>query len=267
MSRLLGPAALAMIVLTAANASADSIWSHNRSQMRLRAEGNHRTFIYEVPRAGLTSQGVERGTVLFEGTISGVSGEYSGTAYVFSSRCGKIAYAVKGELVNDGTQILMSGSAPQRDSSTCVVQGHRDDSLTFDFVRSGEPPVAFPAWQEGGVCGLEDPEEYQACLEGHANQICKGRKEFEDLVRCFRGAVRVVYSKSLMRGLADVIVDTPFTHCVDGACTLQGGGPSPGCVRLDAQRIRECDGNIMNERCTEVACPVRRCRKVCGKPQ
>lgn len=266
MSRLLAQSAMAIIVLTAANASADSIWNHNGSQMRLRAEGDRRTFVYEVPRAGIASQGVQRGTVLFEGTIAGESGEYSGTAYIFSTRCGKITYGVEGELVNDGTQILMRGSAPQRDTSTCVVKGYRDDRLTFDFVRSDEPPVKFAAWKEGEICAVEQPDEYQACLEGQANQVCKGRKEFEDLVRCFRGAVRVVYSKSLMRGNADVIVDTPFTRCANGVCSMWGGGPAPGCVRLDAQRIRECDGNVLNERCIEVPCPVRRCRKVCGAP-
>src|SRR5215218_5703329 len=122
MSRLLVPAAVIFIVLHAATASAESIWTHNGSEMRLRADGDRRTFVYERPRAGIAGQGVERGTVLFEGSISGEAGNYTGTAYVFSARCGKQAYAVTGELQNDGRQILLFGKAPRRDSSTCAVQ-------------------------------------------------------------------------------------------------------------------------------------------------
>ena len=267
MSRLLVPAVLIFVVLQAATAGADSIWNHNGSEMRLRADDDRRTIVYEVPRAGIASQGVERGTVLFEGTISGKAGSYSGTAYVFSARCGKQPYAVTGELVNDGQQILLSGKAPRRDSSTCALQAYRDDNLVFDFVRSEGPPVKYPLLKEGSVCAVEDPDEYKTCLEDHANQICRGRKGFEDLVRCFRDAVRVVYLKSLMGGVAAVVVDTPFTYCVDGVCVMVGGGPSPSCVRLDAKRVRECDGDVVNERCVDVDCPVRRCRKVCSKAQ
>src|SRR6187549_308717 len=131
MSRWLVPAALTLIGLHAATAGADSIWNHNGSVMRLRADGDRRTFVYEQPRAGIASQGVERGTVLFEGSISGEAGNYTGTAYVFSARCGKQAYAVTGELQDDGRRISLSGEAPRRDSSTCAVQGSRDDDLVF----------------------------------------------------------------------------------------------------------------------------------------
>ena len=267
MSRLPVPTALIFTVLHAAAAGADSFWTHNGSEMRLRVDGDRRTFLYERPRAGIASQGVERGTVLFEGTISGETGSYSGTAYLFSARCGKQSYAVSGELQDDGRRIFLSGEAPRRDSSTCAVQGYRDDRLIFDFVRSEEPPVKYPPLQEGAVCIVEDPQEYQACLEDTANRICRGRNQFEDLVRCFRDALMMVYKKSQMGGVAAAIVDTPFTRCVEGVCKMFGGGPTPSCVRLDAKRVRECDGNVVNERCIDVECPVRRCRKVCSKPE
>jgi len=267
MSRLLAPAVLILIVLNVPAAAADSLWSHNGSQMRLRADGGRRTITYEQPKAIVARQGVVRGTVLFEGTISGPAGEYSGTAYVFSARCGKKSYAVTGELQDDGTRIFLSGDAPRRDTSTCAVQGSREDQLVFDFVRSEDPPVTVPPLREGEVCAVQDPDEYQTCLEDQANRICRGRTPFEDQVRCFREAVMVVYRKSQMGGNAASIVDTPFIHCVRGVCSLEGGGPAPYCIRLDAQRVRECDGDVVNERCTEVVCPIRRCRKVCSKAQ
>ena len=74
-----------------------------------------------------------------------------------------------------------------------------------------------------------------------------------------------VYAKSKMGGVAGAVLDAPFIHCDAGVCSLQGGGPTPSCVRLDAKRVRECDGNIVNERCVDVVCPVRECRKVCSK--
>lgn len=253
------------VVLNVATAGADSIWNHNGSEMRLRADGDRRTIVYERPRTLVARQGVVRGTVLFEGRISGPAGEYSGTAYVFSARCGKQSYAVTGELQNDGRRIFLSGEAPRRDTSTCAVQGSREDELAFDFVRSEDPPVTYPPLQDGEVCAVQDPDEYQTCLEDQANRICRGRKAFEDQVRCFREAVMTVYRKSQMGGSAASIVDTPFTHCVQGVCSMEGGGPAPYCIRLDAQRVRECDGDVVNERCTDVVCPIRRCRKVCSR--
>lgn len=253
------------VALHGAAARADSIWNHNGSQVRLHADGNRRTITYELPRPVIARQGVARGTVLFEGTISGRAGEYSGTAYMFSARCGRQSYAVTGELQNDGSRISLGGDAPRRDTSTCAVQGTREDHLVFDFVRSEDPPVTYPALPEGEVCAVQDPEEYQTCLEDQANRICRSRKPFEDQVRCFRAAVLTVYRKSQMGGSAASIVDTPFIHCVDGVCSMEGGGPAPYCVRLDAQRVRECDGDVVNERCTDVVCPIRRCRKVCAR--
>lgn len=265
MRRLLKPLLLAMALLLPEAAQADSFWNHNGSEMRLHSDGLTRTFSYEKPRAGIASQGVERGTVLFEGTISEQGfGDYSGVAYVFSARCGKMAYDVSGEVLNDASLISLSGKAPKRDRSTCVVQSFRDDILDFSFVRSEEPAVAYPPMVEGEICQIYDFTEYKICLEKNANEICRGRREFEDLVRCFRGAVYEVYKKSLMEGAATVAADTPFTQCTDGVCTMEGGGPSPYCLRLNTKFVRECDGDVVNERCVDVECPLRACRKICG---
>jgi hypothetical protein len=260
--------AASALLMFPASAHADSFWNHNGSQMRLTASGQQRTITYELPRSGIAAQGVRPGTVLFEGTLTeGSVGDYSGTAYVFSARCGRMAYEVSGELQNDGTQIALSGQAPRRDQSTCETRGYRDDNLIFEFVRSEEPRAEFPPMAVGEICQIYDALEYQSCLEENANAICRHREEFEDLVRCFREAVREVYRKSLMEGAASAIVETPFTTCHRGVCSMEGGGPSPYCVRLSAQLVRECDGDVVNERCVEVECPLRGCRKICGRPE
>jgi hypothetical protein len=67
-----------------------------------------------------------------------------------------------------------------------------------------------------------------------------------------------------MEGAASVVVETPFTKCAGNVCSMEGGGPSPYCVRLNAKLVKECDGDEINEQCVEVECPLRGCRKICS---
>jgi hypothetical protein len=88
----LGPPRVASI--GNARGVASSYWSHNGSSLYLMAEGDRRRFYYETPRPGMAGQGVERGTLLFDGQK--VGNNYQGTAYVFDRQCGKFPYAVSG---------------------------------------------------------------------------------------------------------------------------------------------------------------------------
>ena len=62
--------------------------------MALVTEGTERTFFYEKPREGLVRAGAQRGSVLFEGRVTG--NEYVGTAYIFRGKCGRFPYHVSG---------------------------------------------------------------------------------------------------------------------------------------------------------------------------
>ena len=107
------------------------MWNHNGSTMRLVAEGGVRRFYYENPRQGVRSEGVSTGTLLFEGTRSG--NIYSGTAYIFTSRCGKRAYSVSGSVSNNDRLVTMVGQAP-RLNSACQVVGYQSDNLIFEYL-------------------------------------------------------------------------------------------------------------------------------------
>ena len=111
-----------------------SLWRHNNSVMGLFADGQVRVFRYEQPREGMREEGVRKGTTLFEGTKSGET--YEGTAYVFSQRCGAIAYSVSGTVSTDSRQVILTGQAPSRLDSNCQPTAYRDDVLQFDYIKS-----------------------------------------------------------------------------------------------------------------------------------
>ena len=73
---------------------------------------------------------VRKGDVLFEGVRDGEI--YSGTAYIFTRRCGKVGYDVLGTVRNNETQIVMRGNAP-RFNASCKKVGSRPDKLVFSL--------------------------------------------------------------------------------------------------------------------------------------
>lgn len=141
MTRLLLMMAL---LLTTAQARADSLWDHNGSVMRLEAEGNHRSFVYEVPRAALRAAGVGPGTILFEGVREGNS--YRGTARRFSRNCREpLVYAVSGAVESE-TRIVLTGRRRVFDAQCRPTGEIRTDTLVFDYLRSdgGSTPPPSP---------------------------------------------------------------------------------------------------------------------------
>jgi hypothetical protein len=109
-----------------------SLWNHNGSVMRLVAEGDSRRIYYERPRSGLRQRGVRRGELLFEGHRNGDT--YAGTAFIFTSSCGKVAYDVAGAVQPGETVVIMEGEAP-RLNSRCEQVGSRPDRLVFTLQR------------------------------------------------------------------------------------------------------------------------------------
>lgn len=107
-----------------------SLWEHNGSLLRLRAEGRRRVFVYLQTRAGVPAR---PGDVLFDGERNGSA--YRGTAYLFSSQCGRIGYAVAGPVAPDDRSVALRGDAPVRDRRSCGLVGYSSDQLVFRFVR------------------------------------------------------------------------------------------------------------------------------------
>lgn len=108
-----------------------TLWNHNGSVMRLEAEGNMRRFVYDEPRPGMVRQGARPGDVVFEGNRKRMT--YSGTAYIFSKRCGRVAYPVSGNVAADQEAVVMRGQAPRLDRY-CNVKSYRRDRLSFELI-------------------------------------------------------------------------------------------------------------------------------------
>ncbi|HHZ08807.1 MAG TPA: caspase family protein [Rhizobiales bacterium] len=107
-----------------------SYWNHNGSLMALSAQGDSRVFYYEKPRELIAKAGVTPGTVLFKGKLSGKT--YQGQAFIFSAKCGPIAYAVSGTVSADWTRVDLHGNRPVRDAN-CRQTGTKPDHLVFEY--------------------------------------------------------------------------------------------------------------------------------------
>jgi hypothetical protein len=115
-----------------------TLWEHNGSIVYLVATGSSREFYYKEPRPGMQQAGVRPGSLLFSGQA--ISGQYSGTAFIFNRRCGQFPYQVSGPILDNYERVVLTGQAP-RVGSNCRVVGYVNDRLEFTLVRSGEPPT------------------------------------------------------------------------------------------------------------------------------
>ncbi len=108
-----------------------SYWSHNGSIMGLVVEGKNRTIVYAEVRGGL-AKFVKPGSVLFSGISNG--NQYKGKAFRFSENLPPIDYEVEGPIMNKGSQVVLTGKAPIRNSDGVVVR-YLEDRLEFLFLR------------------------------------------------------------------------------------------------------------------------------------
>jgi hypothetical protein len=108
-----------------------TFWVHNGSIMCLTANGDSRSFYYAKPRAGMIEAGAKPGDLLFSGKAVGM--QYVGRAYVFAGQCGKFAYEVRGNILNNYRQVELQGQAPQVDGN-CNIIGQVKDTLGFSLM-------------------------------------------------------------------------------------------------------------------------------------
>jgi hypothetical protein len=110
-----------------------STWSHNNALVELVSLGNERIFGY-LEMYGSTVPAAP-GDIVFRGRRTGRT--YTGTAYLFSSRCGRVGYRVSGYITGGESRVVMTGRAPRRNAQ-CQVIGYRIDSLVFDYIPNPE---------------------------------------------------------------------------------------------------------------------------------
>ena len=112
-----------------------TIWDHNGSVMYLVTNGASREFHYKKPRPGMLEAGAQPGTLLFRGQID--NGQFSGTAYLFNARCGKVPFQVKGPILDNDERVVMTGEAP-RIGRSCRTYGYFTSNLEFRLLKPSE---------------------------------------------------------------------------------------------------------------------------------
>jgi hypothetical protein len=112
-----------------------TIWDHNGSVMYLVANGPSREFYYQKPRAGMLEVGARSGSLLFRGQIN--NGQFSGTAYIFNPRCGRIPFQVKGPILDNDERIILTGEAP-RVGRNCRTYASYTSNLEFRQLKPDE---------------------------------------------------------------------------------------------------------------------------------
>jgi TPR repeat protein len=214
-----------------------SDWAHNGSQMRLVANRRSRKFFYETPRAEMLSAGAKSGSLLFEGEA--IDEQYVGTAYIFNSRCGQIAYQVSGPIVDNFERVVLQGLAP-RIGPNCLPRGYIADSSEFKLLkpvdvaqspnvdeqagtaRPAQAPPPFPAQRAETAapsCGV-DPSIYprlKASMEEAAQSALK------EVPNGSADELWAVYSSHLKSELPDPrTLDAPTRMAYEHAFTSLG---------------------------------------------
>jgi hypothetical protein len=130
----LGALAAACAVFSGSTRAATSTWDHNGSLMVLEESGKKRKFVYNDPRSTLSTAGVKKGTVLFDGEEKS-DGRLAGYAKLFRAGCDPVDYFVEGTLDKTKGEILLQGQAPVYSGEGCKITGYSDDgsasSLSF----------------------------------------------------------------------------------------------------------------------------------------
>lgn len=75
---------------------------------------------------------VSAGTLLFEERKN--RDAYSGTMRRFHQTCGVTTYAVEGEVQGD-VRIVLRGTYPRRDPSTCQTVEYVSEELSFEYIQ------------------------------------------------------------------------------------------------------------------------------------
>lgn len=103
--------------------------------MYLVTNGASREFYYQKPRQGMLEAGAQPGTLLFRGQID--NGQFSGTAYLFNARCGKVPFQVKGPILDNDERVVLTGQAP-RVGRSCRTYGYFTSDLEFRLLKPSE---------------------------------------------------------------------------------------------------------------------------------
>ncbi len=126
--------ALAVLIASSSIASAKSCWLHKGSVLKLEQFGSRIEISYENPRAELTASGIQYGTPLIRGNVSG--NQIFGEAFQYSNFCPgqPFSYQVVGTVSLDRKRIELSGTRERLQE--CKLSGGIDSvRLELQFLR------------------------------------------------------------------------------------------------------------------------------------
>ena len=117
------------------SASADTLWNHNNSTMRVVQTNNSIEIYYEYPRKDLQERGVEKGTLLYRGTI--MNGLISGLAQSFPGGCkNSIGYDASGKFTSENL-ISLRGMRPLVNDCQPISR-YAEESLSFFYISKAD---------------------------------------------------------------------------------------------------------------------------------
>jgi hypothetical protein len=122
-------------------ATGTTLWDHNGSVMYLVENGSSREFYYQKPRPGMLEAGAHPDSLLFRGQLN--DGHISGTAFLFNANCGQVPFAVKGNILDNGAKVVLTGQAPHI-GRNCQASGEYTSTLEFKLLKTTEmqqPPA------------------------------------------------------------------------------------------------------------------------------
>ncbi len=212
-----------LLVVGAIGARAGTLYDHGGSVMRLTVSGSDVLIVFETPREGLMSQGVEAGTLFFDGRLDDAL-NLTGMARIFSARCGETAYPVEGAFVPQAS-FTLSGVAPLRSGGDCQLsQQSMAASLRFNFLGVDAVPPPSPAPQPAPapqpvpMPQPAPPVEGPVAGEAILGPFCLAGAEPAPL-RAGPGEVFSIVGY-LQSGSCDLMA---FTSCVKDWCLLERG--------------------------------------------
>jgi hypothetical protein len=98
-----------------------SSWDFNGSGMYMTSRGKQRRIFYDTPRENLSTLGITKDSLLFEGELDGSS--FAGEIAAYAPNCPVIKYPARRSLLSNRLRFFLVGKRPARDRAGLLVQG------------------------------------------------------------------------------------------------------------------------------------------------
>jgi clan AA aspartic protease (TIGR02281 family) len=136
-----------LAAITVTQADQPTLWSQDGAEFHLIKKGNDREFRYKNPSIEVAQASAGGSALLFSGRSD--NHHYSGTAFFYSNRCGRLGYAVYGPILDRHEMVRLKGQKPRLDRD-CNIIDHSEITLEFRFVKNPSDTVV-PGFRKSPV--------------------------------------------------------------------------------------------------------------------